>query len=65
MTDHKLPSLPTPIRTMWQYGQQIDHYSAEQMRAYAIAALELLEAETDAEIGRMIAEGIGQRKNYD
>ena len=33
-----LPPLPTPDRTMWQYGKQIDHYTAEQMLAYAKAA---------------------------
>lgn len=26
-------ALPPPDRTMWQYGKQIDHYTAEQMRA--------------------------------
>ena len=30
-------ALPPPDRTMWQYGKQIDHSTAEQMRA-AIAA---------------------------
>lgn len=26
-------ALPPPDRTMWQYGKQIDHYTAEQLRA--------------------------------
>ena len=36
-----LPALPPPDRTMWQHGKQIDHYTDEQMRAYASAALGL------------------------
>ena len=39
MTTPQLPPLPEPDRTMWQHGQQIDHYTADQMRAYALAAL--------------------------
>lgn len=39
MTTPQFPSLPEPDRTMWQHGQQIDHYTADQMRAYALAAL--------------------------
>ena len=35
-----LPPLPPPDRTMHQYGKQIDHFTADQMRAYAQAALE-------------------------
>ena len=31
----KSPPLPTPDRTMWQYGKQINHYTAEQMMEYA------------------------------
>lgn len=34
-----LPPLPAADRIMWQYGQQIDHYSPEQMRAYAAEAV--------------------------
>jgi hypothetical protein len=34
-----LPPLPAPDRSMWQYGKQIDHYTAEQMREYAKAVL--------------------------
>lgn len=34
-----LPALPPPDRTMWQHGRQIDHYTADQMHAYANAAL--------------------------
>ena len=30
-------ALPPPDRTMWQYGKQIDHYTADQLRA-AVAA---------------------------
>ena len=37
-SDVTLPALPDPSRTMWQYGNQVDHYTAEQMRAYALAA---------------------------
>lgn len=39
MTTPQLPPLPEPARTMWQHGKQIDHYTADQMRAYALAAL--------------------------
>lgn len=47
MTTHKaireaLPELPEPDRTMWQHGKQIDHYTADQMRAYALQAVEAL-----------------------
>ena len=34
----KLPPLPAPDRVMWQYGEQINHYSEAQMQAYAEAA---------------------------
>ena len=37
-----LPELPGPDRTMWQHGKQIDHYTADQMRAYALQAVEAL-----------------------
>lgn len=40
-----LPELPAPDRTMWQHGQQIDHYTADQMRAYALQAVEALRRE--------------------
>lgn len=36
-----LPPLPAPDRTMWQYGKQIDHYTAEQMKAYACQYAEM------------------------
>lgn len=39
MTTQQLPPQSEPDRTMWQHGQQIDHYTANQMRAYALAAL--------------------------
>jgi hypothetical protein len=32
-----LPTLPAPDRTMWQYGKQIDHYTADQMRDVVLA----------------------------
>jgi hypothetical protein len=35
-----LPPLPHPDRTMWQYGQQIDHFTAAQMFAYARDAVD-------------------------
>lgn len=31
----KLGPLPAADRTMWQYGKQIDHFTADQMREYA------------------------------
>lgn len=34
-----LPPLPVPDRTMWQYGKQIDHFTADQMRAFAAEAM--------------------------
>ncbi len=37
--DWQLPPLPVPDRTMWQYGKQLDHYTAKQMREYARSAL--------------------------
>lgn len=40
-----LPELPAPDRTMWQHGKQIDHYTADQMRAYALQAVEALRRE--------------------
>ena len=47
---HDLPPLPAADRIMWQYGQQIDHYSPAQMRAYAAEAVRLarLQALEDA-----------------
>lgn len=39
MTDAVDVALPPPDRTMWQYGKQIDHYTADQVRAYAIQAV--------------------------
>lgn len=35
-----LPKLPDPDRTMWQYGKQIDHFTADQMREYANCCLQ-------------------------
>jgi len=35
-----LPPLPPPDRTMWQYGKQLDHYTVEQMWAYAMDAID-------------------------
>jgi len=56
-----LPPLPPPDRTMWQYGNQIDHYTACQMREYAKAALQAVEDELENEIKRMIDSGLGQQ----
>jgi len=40
ITDNpELPPLPAADRIMWQHGQQIDHYSPVQMRAYAAEAV--------------------------
>ena len=58
--DWRLPTLPAPDRTMWQHGRQLDHYTAEQMRAYALAAINGLADEADAEIGRLVGLGLGQ-----
>jgi hypothetical protein len=60
-TDKQLPPLPSPDRTMWQHGRQIDHYTADQMHAYANEALGALADEADAEIRRMTELGLGQR----
>ena len=38
--NYGLPPLPLPDRTMWQYGQQIDHYTASQMQEYALKAID-------------------------
>lgn len=35
-----LPKLPDPDRTMWQYGKQIDHFTADQMQAYAQSCID-------------------------
>jgi hypothetical protein len=43
----ELPPLPVPDRVMWQYGQQIQHYTAEQMRAYAEAAVKNYQEKTN------------------
>ena len=55
-----LPPLPPPDRTMHQYGKQIDHFTADQMRAYAQAALDALNDELEASLKRMIDAGLGQ-----
>lgn len=60
--DDDMPPLPEPDRTMWQHGQRIDHYTKAQMLAFAQAALDRLADQADAEIGRMIAAGLGQIK---
>lgn len=58
--DWQLPPLPAPDRTMWQYGKQIDHYTADQMRAFARSALNGLEAEAEAAITEFLDHGLGQ-----
>ena len=55
-----MPPLPPPDRTMHQYGKQIDHFTADQMRAYAQAALDALNDELEASLKRMIDAGLGQ-----
>ena len=55
-----LPPLPPPDRTMHQYGKQIDHFTADQMRAYAQAAIDAIEDELEASLKRMIDAGLGQ-----
>lgn len=40
-----LPALPPPDRVMWQYGRQIDHYTAQQMMDYARSALKISRGE--------------------
>ena len=57
---NQLPPLPPPDRTMHQYGKQIDHFTADQMRAYAQAALDALNDELEASLKRMIDAGLGQ-----
>lgn len=57
-----LPPLPHPDRTMWQYGQQIDHFTAAQMFAYAQAALDALDEKLEADLKRMVSDGLGQNK---
>lgn len=47
MSDIKLPE---PDRTMWQYGQQINHYTENQMRDYALAVSEADNAALRAEL---------------
>lgn len=40
ITDNpELPPLPAADHIMWQHGQQTDHYSPVQMRAYAAEAV--------------------------
>jgi len=56
---NQLPPLPPPDRTMHQYGKQIDHFTADQMRAYAQAALDALNDELEASLKRMIDAGLG------
>lgn len=46
----ELPPLPPPDRTMWQYGKQIDHYTAEQMHAYALAVLLAVNQRVDGNV---------------
>jgi len=55
-----LPPLPAPARTMHQYGKKIDHFTADQMHAYAQAALDSLNDELEASIMQMIDSGLGQ-----
>ena len=50
-----MPPLPPPDRTMHQYGKQIDHFTADQMRAYAQAALDALNDELEAGLGQIPA----------
>lgn len=38
-TEWTLPELPIPDRTMWQYGEKIEHFTAPQMTAYALQAV--------------------------
>jgi hypothetical protein len=56
MTD-KLPPLPDPI---WGYSTSTPKFSADQMHAYACAALQALEDEAEASIKEMIDKGLGQ-----
>ncbi len=55
-----LPKLPPPDRTMWQHGKQVDHFTADQMRAYAQSALDALADEVEQGIKEMIDAGLGQ-----
>ena len=51
ITDNpELPPLPAADHIMWQHGQQTDHYSTVQMRAYAAEAVRVarLQALEDA-----------------
>ena len=54
--NYNLPPLPDP------YGHVGFHdvYTADQMRAYAQAVLDVLADETEASIKAMIEEGLGQ-----
>lgn len=58
--DGGLPPLPAPDRVMWQYGKQINHYTEDQMRKYAKAALDAVEDELEAELKKLIDAGLGQ-----
>lgn len=60
MNQNELPQLPAPGRTIWQYGKQVDHFTADQMRAYAQAAIDALDDELEQSIKRMIDDGLGQ-----
>ena len=57
-----LPPLRHPDRTMWQYGRQIDHFTAVQMFAHARAAIDALYDESEAELTRLTNAGLGQNK---
>jgi hypothetical protein len=35
------PELPDPDRVWWQWGREIKHYTADQMRRYALTAVKL------------------------
>ena len=55
-----LPPLPAPDRTMWQYGQAVQHFTATQMREYALATIQKLESEAEREIADLVMRGLGQ-----
>lgn len=56
-----LPKLPPPDRTMWQHGKRVDHFTTDQMHAYAQAALDALADEVEQGLKQMIDAGLGQR----
>lgn len=51
---HALPPIPYPTHSTWQWGKQTDWFTAEQMRDYAMRAINAIYEEAEQSLSDVV-----------